>query len=106
MLFVEFGSRSSLQSLFLVGYGVQWPLQLEYPLAASSFQTACYWWICSIHRDRLCSISIPRKQRTGLRSAILCLAQRRFLVVVTRLAAGEKSSMSSTYCSRIIGTSF
>jgi len=73
---------------------------------ASSFQTVRCWWICSIRRDRSRLISIPRKQRTGSRSAILYLARRRFLIVVTRLTDGEKSSMSSTYSSRIIGASF
>jgi len=70
---------------------------------ASSCRTVRCWWICSIRRDQSRSISIPRKQQTGPRWVILYLARRRFLIVVTRLADGEKSSMSS---SRIIGASF
>jgi len=73
---------------------------------ASSFRTVRCCWICSICRDRSRLISIPRKQQTGPRSVILYLARRRFLILVTRLADGEKSSMSSTYSSRIIGASF
>jgi len=73
---------------------------------ASSFRTVRCWWICSIRRDRSRSISIPRKQQTGPRLVIVYLAWRRFLVVVTWLANGEKSSMSSTYSSRIIGAPF
>jgi len=74
--------------------------------ATSSFLTARCWWICSIRRDRSRSISIKRKPRTGARSVVLYLARRRWLIVVTGLADGEKSSMSSTCSSRIIGASF
>jgi len=73
---------------------------------ASSFRTVRCCWICSIRRGRSHSISIPRKQQTGPTSVIVYLARRRFLVVVTRLADGEKSSVSSMYSSRIIGVSF
>jgi len=104
--FVGFDCGSDLRSLLPVGCGVQWPLRSEKPFVASSFLTARCRWICSIRRDRSWSISIPRKQRTGPRSVILYLARRRCLIVVTRLADGEKSSMSSTYSSRIIGASF
>jgi len=39
-----------------------------------SFQTARCWWISSIRRDLSYSISIARKQLTGLRLVILYLA--------------------------------
>ena len=73
---------------------------------ASSFPTVHCSRICSIHRDQSYLISIPRKWQMGPRSVILYLAWRRFLILVTQLANGEKSSISSTYSSRIIGVLF